>query len=562
MNSISTQKIYLSSWDINAGITGFLNILDKKPNNSDTSLQYLELNENDLENFTEKYFEYLTKNYGKFTSWYKITSYLSIIENFENSDYVNFDENSLKKLNDYVKDVAKKFLKSNSYIAAFKLTESEDYFSEMEKKLTTVKLNKNTSIDEVVQDIKAQHLLIKELIERFTTEPLKKYILGKNIMYQFIKHSWNGISFLNPQCKDPDFYNEYTNYFVIPAQNYLASDKSKYKYTCAVCDSKIKDLKNDLSFLNQTGFDVNRKSSHAWNFTNDIAICDVCKLLYSCMPAGINFAYDQGLFVNANSTLDVLKRVNASIRNQIYQTDTSDKKSLTYRALINAIHVQYDQKLSYELSDVQIVRYEKDNYKFNLLSKQLIKVIYNSKNLIDSLINSGYTENKEYINIYEETINRLFSNQNLYLLIHKLLHYKLSSSANTYYNMTHIIKIVQINFNYMKGVGYMENIQSDSIERARNHGYYLRESYKGMKATDKLGGISYRLLNTLKTSNSDAFMDILLNCYLYAKNPVPKLFIECLKDEDAFKTIGYSFVAGLNSYDSDNTTKTGGAENA
>lgn len=561
MHSISTQKIYLSSWDINAGITGFLNILDKKPNNPRPSLQYLEINENDLDNFTEKYFDYLTRTYEKFTSWYKITSYLNIIEGFENNEYSNFDENDLKKLNNYINDVAKKFLKSNSYIAAFKLTGSEDYFSQKEKQLSTIKLNKNSSLNEAFQDIKVQHLLIKKLIEDFKIQPLKKYLLGKNIMYQFIKHSWNGISFLNPQCKDPDFYNEYNNYFVIPAQNYLASDKSKYKYTCSVCDSKIKDLKNDLSFLNQTGFDVNRKSSHAWNFTNDIAICDVCKLLYSCMPAGISFAYDQGLFVNANSSLNILQSVNSNIKNQIYHTDISDKKSLTYRALLNALHIQHNQKLSYELSDVQIVRYEKDNYKFNLLSKKLIRIIYDSKNLIDSLINSGYTENKEYMNIYEETINRLFNNQNLYLQIHKLLHYKLSSSSSTYYNMTHIMKIIQINFNYMKGVGYMENIHSESIEKARKYGYHLKESYKGMKATDKLGGISYRLLNTLKTSNPNAFMDILLNCYLYSKSSVPKLFIECLKDEDAFKTIGYSFVAGLNSPDIDNKTKIGGTDN-
>ena len=41
------------------------------------------------------------------------------------------------------------------------------------------------------------------------------------------------------------------------------------------------------------------------------------------------------------------------------------------------------------------------------------------------------------------------------------------------------------------------------------------------------------------------FMDTLLNCYLYVQDSVPKIFLEVLKDEDEFKTIGYAFVTGL-----------------
>lgn len=91
----------------------------------------------------------------------------------------------------------------------------------------------------------------------------------------------------------------------------------------------------------------------------------------------------------------------------------------------------------------------------------------------------------------------------------------------------------------------MEKLEKDSIQRANTSGYYLRQDYKGKKAENKLNGIAYRLLNALKTNNKDMFMDTILNCYLYVQKEVPAIFLDALRDELAFKTIGYAFVTGL-----------------
>ena len=61
-------------------------------------------------------------------------------------------------------------------------------------------------------------------------------------------------------------YKDYQGYFVDAAIGYIKSDKEKFKYNCFVCDQKMENLNNDISFLNETGFDV-RKSS-----TSGIAI--------------------------------------------------------------------------------------------------------------------------------------------------------------------------------------------------------------------------------------------------------------------------------------------------
>lgn len=86
---------------------------------------------------------------------------------------------------------------------------------------------------------------------------------------------------------------------------------------------------------------------------------------------------------------------------------------------------------------------------------------------------------------------------------------------------------------------------TDIVKEANSSGYHLRENYKSKDADNKLAGISYRLLNALKTDNKDMFMDVVLNCYLYVKKQVPKIIVEALKDDDVFKTVGYAFVAGL-----------------
>lgn len=91
----------------------------------------------------------------------------------------------------------------------------------------------------------------------------------------------------------------------------------------------------------------------------------------------------------------------------------------------------------------------------------------------------------------------------------------------------------------------MSKSDKDILGLANASGYYLRQAYKEKGSEDKLNGIAYRLLNSLKTNNRNMFMDTLLNCYLYTRKEVPSVFLEALKDEEVFKHIGYAFVMNL-----------------
>ena len=196
------------------------------------------------------------------------------LEAYDNSEFENFNLDALKNLNTYIKDV-KRFLKSNSYKAAYKLIDSEVDMLSLEKQLTIVKEPKSQQQFEnerskTISELKETQLVIlKQIIAYCSSPEAKRHIGAKNIIYTVIKNAWNGVSFLNPQTKIPDVYIDYKSYFVDGAIDYIQQNKSKYKYQCFLCDAPIRDMSNDLSFLNATGFDVARKSSHVWNFQND-----------------------------------------------------------------------------------------------------------------------------------------------------------------------------------------------------------------------------------------------------------------------------------------------------
>ena len=538
-------RLYLDDWLFNSGLVGFYNILKKSEDAITVGENYLEFNIEALNNFDEKYFEYFISAYEKNTSWYKIVSYEDVINHYKQNNFEEFNKKDIDNLNKYINDV-KKFIKSNSYQAVFEFLGLQKDISSLEKQLTAIKLKDGQDTRDVFPDIKNTFNILGKIIEFINKNNVKKYVKAKNVIYTIINNGWNGVCFLNPQTKEKDMYKDYENYFVKPAFEYFNEDKSTYKYECFSCDSKMKNMKDNLGFLNSIGFDVNKKSSHVWNFNNDVAVCPLCKLIYSCVPAGFSYAIDSGIYVNDNFSMQNAIDVNNKIKKEILKTN-ENKRALTYRALVESIKEQFSMSAKYELSDVQVVRYVNEGYRFNILTRNILELVYECREELNSLISCWYKEIKTYFNIYDMVLDNLFNSQNLYLLIHKMLLYKLSDFNNCYYNWMQTVNVMEINFKFMRRLGYMESCKNDIVTISNKSGYFLREAYKQKDPnTNKLSGISYRLLNALKVNDKDMFMDTILNCYLYVKKSVPPVLLEVLKDEeDIFKTVGYAFVSGL-----------------
>lgn len=560
-------KIYLSDWQFNAGIVGLYNILEYAKDEVAINDQYIEIELEMLKNFEEKYFNYFIEKYKETTPWYRIVSYKPIMETHENNNFENFDKKSLDYLNDYIKMV-KDYLKRPNYKKVYSFVENDKDIISLEKELKTIYIKKSDKVEDKIDEVKNRFKTIKEIIDYCNSEDGKKYMAAKGVIYNIINNGWNGVCFLNAQTKEHDVYKDYKEYFVDETINYLKSNKEKFKYNCFVCDRKIKNMNNDLSFLNETGFDVARKTSHVWNFTNDVAICDLCKFVYSCLPAGFVYAYDKGIFINSNTSVEDLLKINRKLRDDILNKDDSDYRSLTYRALVKAINEQHSSKIQYELQDIQIVRYENERYRFNLLSKEVLKVIRESEKELKSLMNTGYRELRTNFSIYDITIDRLLNNYNMFTLIHKLLIYKItnSQSITTYYHMGHVMNLIIINVNYLKGVEGMDKVKENKelVRKARSYGYYLRQEYlnKDRDADkNKIRGVSYRLLNALKTRNTEMFMHNVITSYMYVGETIPKKLTIALENEEILGIIGYAFVTGLNGGEYKDKNQNGGENN-
>ena len=543
-------RLTLGDWMLNASIAGLVNIIgrDKVKFYGDS----VEFSSKELENFEEKYFDYFIRIYEKTLSWHKIVSYKEIIESYENQEFENFDLKSLKSFNYYLKNIVKRYLTSNSYKAAFDLIGEKEEIITLEKNLKKIKEPKSDNDfeknkQELICLVKDQCELLKQVINYCGSKEGRKYIGAKNVTYNIIDKAWSGISFLNSQTKQPEMYINYKEYFLESAFEYLVADKEKYKFDCFICNEPMKDMENDMSFLLKTGFDVSRKSSHVWNFTNDIAMCPLCKLIYTCLPAGMTYIGDSGIYVDITRNVEENVIVNSRLKREVlYDAEQRHNKSL-YWSLFQSLQKESNKTTKYEIADIQVVKYENESYRFNILSASTLNVIYGCRENLNNLIKTNYRDGNNSFNIYELVVERIINNQNLYTLMHKLLHHYVSDSTKCFFHMGHLMDMIIINIKVIskiEGRNYMED-NKKMHERARMAGVSLRTKYKSTNSADKISGVCYRMLNSLKTKNRGMFSDMIINCYLYTKTEMPKVVIDIFENDDCFETFGYSFVIGL-----------------
>ncbi|MBC1574423.1 type I-B CRISPR-associated protein Cas8b1/Cst1 [Listeria booriae] len=534
----------IGDWLFNAGLAGFMNIVGE--DNIRREGQSIFFDVALLDKFEDRYFDYFIREYEKTLSWYKIISYKDEMERHRETDFSDFDESALERLNGYIANVAKYYLKSASYSSVYSLIDNTVEPTEWGKNLAKVgQLKKKETFDEkraeILQSVKQVYVQLDQIIA-FCIEG-KKYLAAKNVIYTVIKNGWNGISFLNPQTKEKDSYTDYRVTFVDPVLEYLEADLEKSKLNCSTCNAKIKNLKLDLSFMNETGFDTTRKTSHVWDFNNDIAICPICKLIYSCVPAGFTYVYGNGIFINDSIDVDTLYTVNKKVRNEILHRSTESlTQTSPYRALVEAITSQTDEKRQYELADIQVVRYENETYRFNILSKRALKIFRQSKGQLKAIQRCGFKEGNLNINFYQETVRRLMNNENLFTFIHKTMYLKITNFNNAYYHMGHVGALLNINTNFLKEIEVMTDISRGKIWYISKSGTEFKDAYP----EHKLSGFNYKMLNALKTNNCDAFMDIILNSYSYLGKTAPSFFQDVFEDTETFKTVGYAFMLGVN----------------
>ena len=564
-------ELKLKDWLFNAGLLGFINILGEEAKNNgeleiDNKNRLIRFSPKVLENFEYKYFDFFIKRYGKTLTYGKILEFEKYIDKFEENGEKIRSINELKMINDKITFFKAK-IKSESYKKAYDFIEKNgtDKILGLEKELKKIKEPKG-NIDEIsMENVKNNFKIMKEIIDFFKKKMMdeegniKNYLAAKNIAYVIINNAWSSVSFLNKANAVKDIYEEYKSYFVEPALEYINANKSKFKYKCTISNMPMKDYKNTLGFLNDTGFDVNRKPSHVWNFVNDIAVTPLVTLIYSCVPAGFIYGADKGIFVNANHNIDQLYKINNGIAYNILEDESEEKNINLYKNLLKEIKKEKDNT-KYELSDIQIVKFEEGHYKFTLLSRNILKLLSENKEKLDDLLDKWYLIDKRYFNLYDTTITELLNNQNLFSLINKLCYYKISK-AKLSCKLKNIEDLLKINLDYIRRLKKMdkqeiiekkenkktsEELTEKDVFYIRRDAMIFREEYIRKSGNDKkIGSLLYRLQNALRINNVDMFMDALISAHAYAGKNISSLFAKALLNDENFQTLGHGFLLGL-----------------
>ena len=564
-------ELKLKDWLFNAGLLGFINILGEEAKSSgeleiDNKNRLIKFSPKVLENFEYKYFDFFIKRYGKTLTYGKILEFEKYIDKFEENGEKIRSINELKMINDKITFFKAK-IKSESYKKAYDFIEKNgtDKILGLEKELKKIKEPKE-NVDEIsMENVKNNFKIMKEIIDFFKKKimdeegNIKNYLAAKNIAYVIINNAWSSVSFLNKANAVKDIYEEYKSYFVEPALEYINANKSKFKYKGVLSNMPMKDYKNTLGFLNDTGFDVNRKPSHVWNFVNDIAVTPLVILIYSCVPAGFIYGADKGIFVNANHNIDQLSKINNGIAYNILEDESEEKNINLYKNLLKEIKKEKDNT-KYELSDIQIVKFEEGHYKFTLLSRNILKLLSENKEKLDDLLDKWYLIDRRYFYLYDTAITELLNNQNLFSLINKLCYYKISKTK-LYCKLKNIEDLLKINLDYIRRLKKMdkqervekeeskkisEELTEKDIFYIRRDAMIFREEYIRKSGNDKkIGSLLYRLQNALRINNVDMFMDALISAHAYAGKNISSLFAKALLNDENFQTLGHGFLLGL-----------------
>lgn len=541
----------MSDWLYNAGIVGLVNALQFNKDKVEITNNSVKIDVSVLDNFEDKYFNYLSHKYLVFTSWHRIADFQKKIDDFKEKD--SYTQDDVDIINKYIEFLKTK-LYSKSYVKAYDHIEDKDVDLIKESKdLKKISKKKKETFDDIKELIDAQILSIEKIIEFMHKPSVKKHLVAKDLTYTLISNFWSDRSFLHKTKSDANIFEEFNDYFVSGISEYSVEDKSKAKFSCFNCDGKINKLNNShtLTWLQNIGADGNKKASHFWGLNRDDYICPICNLVYCCIPLGFVFLKGNGFFINNNFTVKTLLDSN----NYALKSDSRilELEYKSYAKIVDSFSNYEIERIENEINNIQIVKLNVNNsfrpYAFNILSKDMIAFLHKNSKKLKFLLDKRIlwyidsSDKKHYIYLYKETVDRMYKNENLFSLIGFSLN---KIVRGEYYGLEEVQILLSINNDFLKGGDSMDsNMNSKKIYRIRCLGNELKRNYEKRGASNKINGISYKLLNAIKVKDKSKFLDTLINAYAYLGIEIPTVFLDCLGNDTIFQTVGYAFMLGL-----------------
>lgn len=604
-------RVYRGDWFFNMGIVGFLNIIKKADKQAEIFIMedYIEFDSLFLENFHEYYFNY-------FMDEYDVSKRIK-----KNIDYsINFIKSKPDRIKDGIKKIKDSVKQQNDKIKKF----DEEKFNLIKEKLDSMsKIKSYDEFDslEALVDETIDIFKIKSINDRLTAN-LYKYVVQDNYFGQVsffnvakAKLDLDGLKqvMLNDYLRqiiyfgeladllEENDYDKLKNYLndrlnsiakdinekkvskssintiekIMKEinKNFIKKNKSiedikEYMDSLEVCEmcGLYKGILDEYSESNfaPLGVSTNNARNMFWNQAYVPSICDICKLILFCIPAGatytrknylINEENEFYLFVNMDTSINELFERNNSLKAQ--KSEYSDSKDENpFNQLIKSIVEENTLKSEWQLRNILFVE-----FKASIDSKKCKINYFNIPTYLAKFFTDKYA-NKKIQSIYDyklksNVLDLLLKNRDLKHLTNNILRNKVKNDmeSNNKSNISGIdcFRVVQLRAlinSYKKGVYKMDSKNLEKNDEKLRIIYYLgcdiHDYFVNKNSKNKIDGVSYKLLNSVKVGNKSDFMDTIIRVFMSAEKQIPAfiLDIEIEKDLD-FESIGHAFISGL-----------------
>ena len=596
-------KVYLNDWFYNAGIMGFLRILED--NDDEFAIKrnnYIEFDTENLKNFHKYYFNYFFKKYNVAESVKNRTK--SSFDYLKNNIEVVLDDKDkekerkekIKSNKKYIKEAIKKQLDKIKKINEITYEEMKEQYDKIDKVITTQeiieireKLISNIEKDNINKRL-TLNLFKSILSNTYYGQPsflnvvktALSYEEQQEVMYKdyisnivetvFIndimqnKYNIEQIKEYIENAKESNITQDIEKIYAKIEKDYINKSKTiediqkylkdKVIKRCSMCENEI-GLTTNYSEGNFVPLAISSDNARNffWNQNVNMPICDVCKLILFCIPAGMttitktikeNGEYREKQllsFVNYDTGIDRLYKTNINFENK---SKYENRNENPYSELILDIVEQDKQVSMWQLENIFVVEIEAEYGAYSRIE------YFNIKRYM-SIFFTQYAE-KTLSKIWDyryrlQIVDYIMKNKDIKYIINDRLRDEIKRGEKKNGYNSFLATQIRMILNTLKKEGKeVEDIKknNDKLYVIYNLGVQIHSELKSKGEDNKLDGYTYKMLNSIKAGNKKEFMDIVIRLHMAMGKDVSPIFIETMQTTGLdFESIGHSFLAGL-----------------
>lgn len=580
------------------GIVGFLRILNENQNDfAIRKKNYIEFDTEDLRDFHKYYFNYFFKKYNVAENVENRTR--NSFEYLENNIEIVLDDkerekerkDKIKSNKKYIKEVIKKQLDKIKKVDENIYEEMKEQYDRIDK--VAIKQEIIEITEKLISNIKKDNInnrltlnLFKSILSNTyygqpsflnVVKTALSYEEQQEVMYKDYISNIVETGFINDIMQNKYDIEQIKEYIENAKKSNITKDiekiyskieksktiediqkylKEKVIKRCSMCENEI-GLTTNYSEGNFVPLAISSDNARNffWNQNVKMPICDICKLILFCIPAGMttitktikeNGEYREKQilsFVNYDTGIERLYKTNINFGNK---SRYENRNGNSYSELILDIVEQDKQVSMWQLENIFVVELEAEYGAYSRIE------YFNIKRYM-SLFFKDYAK-KTLSKIWDyryrlQIVDYIMKNKDIKYTINDRLRDEIKKGEKKNGYNSFLATQIRMILNTLKKEGkVVEDIKknNDKLYVIYNLGVQIHSELKNKGEDNKLDGYTYKMLNSIKAGNKKEFMDIVIRLHMAMGKDVSPIFIETMQTKGLdFESIGHSFLAGL-----------------